>query len=265
MYKLVVIDLDDTLLNNNQKISENNKKAISMVQKKGIEIMIATGRMYSSTKPYLKELSLDNEVIVYNGSLVKDIKSDKTIYHKPVSINLARKIIMDAKMMNVHINLYMDDKLYVDQDNEYKRRYEKISGIKAILVKDLLKHLDQEPTKLLVIEDDIDTLNRFKEKLINKYNNRLEVTKSKSYYIEIGAKSVNKGKTLKHILDKKEINPNQIIAIGDSYNDIEMLSYAKTSVVVDNAPQDIKEKVDFITPNHNYDGVALILDKLIFN
>ena len=153
MYKLIVIDLDNTLLNNKQQISPKNKEVIKRVQAKGIEVLIATGRMYISAEPYIKELALENEAIVYNGAMVKEIKSGQIKYHKKIKKEIARQIIKDVKNEGLHINLYQNDKLYVDQDNEYKKRYEEVSGIKALQVDNLSDMDFDDPTKFLIIED----------------------------------------------------------------------------------------------------------------
>lgn len=265
MYKLVVIDLDNTLLNEEHKISEKNKEMVQKVRSKGIEVIIATGRMYISAKPYLKALSLDNSTIVYNGAMVKDVETDKTIYHKPIDKKHAKEIITDIKKEGLHINLYQDDKLYVDQDNEYTKRYEEVSGIQAVQVEDLTELDIIDPTKLLIIEDDPELHVYYQKYLDEKYGDIIDVTESKSYFIEIGAKGVNKGKTLQKLISEKDIERNEIIAIGDSYNDLEMLSYAGTGIAMKNAPEEIKKKADMIAPHNEEDGVAVILDKLIMN
>lgn len=265
MYKLVVIDLDNTLLNEEHKISEKNREMVQKVRSKGIEVIIATGRMYISAKPYLKALSLNNSAIVYNGAMVKDVETDKTIYHKPIDKKDAKEIITDIKKEGLHINLYQDDKLYVDQDNEYTKRYEEVSGIQAVRVEDLSELDIIDPTKLLIIEDDPELHVYYQKYLDRKYGDKINVTESKSYFIEIGAKGVNKGKTLQQLISEKDIERNEIIAIGDSYNDLEMLSYAGTGIAMGNAPEEIKKKADMIAPHNEEDGVAVILDKLIMN
>ena len=265
MYKLVVIDLDNTLLNNEHKISEKNKEIVQKVRSKGLEVIIATGRMYISAKPFLKDLSLENSAIVYNGAMVKDVETDKTIYHKPINKKYAKEIIKDVKEEGLHINLYQDDKLYVDKDNKYTKRYEEISGIKAEKVDDLSELKLVAPTKLLIIEDNPELHSYYQKYLDNKYGDIITVTESKKYFIEIGSKGVNKGKTLQKLIKEKGIDRNEIIAIGDSYNDIEMLSYAGTGIAMENAPEEIKKKADLVAPHNEEDGVAVILDKLIMN
>lgn len=265
MYKLVVIDLDNTLLNDEHKISERNSEMVQKVRSKGIEVIIATGRMYISAKPYLKDLSLKNSAIVYNGAMVKDIETDKTVYHKPIDKIHAKEIIRDIKNEGLHLNLYQNDKLYVDSDNKYTKRYEKISGVKAIKVEDLTEMDIVDPTKMLIIEDDPELHLYYQKYLESKYGDIINVTESKKYFIEIGAKDVNKGKTLQQLIKEKDIDKDEIIAIGDSYNDIEMLSYAGIGIAMENAPEKVKNRADMVAPDNEKDGVAVILDKLIIN
>ncbi len=265
MYKLIVIDLDNTLLNNEHQISKLNRDVIKKVQAKGIEVMIATGRMYVSAQPYINELSLKTEAIVYNGAMVKDISSGKVKYHRPIDKSTARIIMEDLKREGLHINLYQDDKLYVDQDNEYKKRYEEVSGVKAKIVDNLVELDFDDPTKLLIIEDDSNKHKYYQKYLREKYGNKIDVTESNEYFIEVGAKDVNKGKTLQQISQAKGITKEEVMAIGDSFNDIEMLKYAGTAIAMQNAAEAVKQTADIIAPHHEEDGVAKILDKLVLS
>lgn len=265
MYKLVVIDLDNTLLNNEHQISPRNLAVVQKVKEQGIEVIIATGRMFISAQPYLKRLELKNEAIVYNGAMVKDITSGEMMYHKPIKEKQAREIIKDVQKEGLHINLYQNDQLYVDNENEYSIRYEKISGITAIQVDNLVELDFDDPTKLLIIEDDPEKQKYYQKYLRDKYGNRIDVTQSKPYFIELGAKGVNKGKTLQQIINNKNIKSEEVIAIGDSYNDLEMITFAGTGIAMENAPDEVKEKADLIAPHHEEDGVAKILDKLILS
>ena len=265
MYKLIVIDLDNTLLNNEHQISQFNREVIKKVQAKGIEVIIATGRMYVSAQPYINELTLKTEAIVYNGAMVKDITSGQVKYHKPIDKNIARVIIEDLKREGLHINLYQHDKLYVDQDNEYKKRYEEVSGVKAQIVDNLVELDFDDPTKLLIIEDDSDKHTYYQKYLREKYGNKIDVTESTKYFIEVGAKNVNKGKTLQQISQSKGIKQEEVMAIGDSFNDIEMLKYAGTAIAMQNAAEAVKQTADIIAPHHEEDGVAKILDKLVLS
>jgi hypothetical protein len=260
-----VIDLDNTLLNNEHQISQLNRDVIKKVQTKGIEVIIATGRMYVSARPYINELTLKTEAIVYNGAMVKDITSGQVKYHKPLDKNIARVIIKDLKREGLHINLYQHDKLYVDQDNEHKKRYEEVSGVQAQIVDNLVELDFDDPTKLLIIEDDSDKHKYYQKYLREKYGNKIDVTESTKYFIEVGAKDVNKGKTLQQISQDKGIKQEEVMAIGDSFNDIEMLKYAGTAIAMENAAEAVKKTADIIAPHHAEDGVAKILDKLVLS
>jgi len=265
LYKLVVIDLDNTLLDEEHKISCKNIDMLEKIRAQGIEVIIATGRMYSSAQPYLEELSLKNRVIVYNGAMVKDILSGQILYHKPIDEEVARKLIKDLKSEGLHINLYQDDKLYVDQDNKYKRRYERITKIKAVHVDNLIDFDFVNPTKLLIIEDDPAQHQYYIEYLKKNYSDIIDVTESKNYFIEIGAKGVNKGNTLNHLMNKRGLKREEVIAIGDGLNDIEMISLAGTGIAMDNAHWLVKQAADVVAPSHQEDGVAVILEKLIMS
>ena len=263
-YRLIAIDLDGTLLNNENIISKNAKKKIAKLNKLGVKIIIATGRMFVSALPYVKELKLKNPVITYNGALIKNVSNKEIIYHKPVPQSEAKKIIKECNKENLHLNLYQDDTLYVDNNSQESRGYEQSSGVKAHEVGPLLKFIDRSPTKLLIIEENREKhqyyLNYFQE----KFSDKLEISESKKNYIEFMSKGVSKGNSLKFLTEKYDIKQKEVIAIGDNWNDLPMLKWAGLGIAMENAPDELKQKVDKIAPARKNEGVGHILSE-VFN
>ncbi|GAB6100130.1 Cof-type HAD-IIB family hydrolase [Halanaerocella petrolearia] len=263
-YKLLAIDLDDTLLGQDLQIAEQTKKLIRQAREKGVKVVVATGRMYSSALPYLKELNLKGAAITYNGALIKETSSDEIVYHKPVPLKLAYQIVDYVKQNDLHLNLYIDDLLYVNKLGFGADYYEKISGIKPILInQDLDEFLDQPSTKLLIVEEDLDKVDQTLTDLQDKLGSDLHITASKDHFVEIMNQQVSKADALSQLADELDINSDQILAIGDSYNDLEMIEYAGLGVAVDNARDQLKEVADHITSSNDEGGVAEAIEKFI--
>lgn len=263
-YRLVALDLDGTLLNNQHRLTDRTTKVIERVKKLGVVVIIATGRMFVSAFPYMKQLGLSGPMITYNGAYVKDITDNKLIYHRPINYDLAQRVIKEASMNNLHINLYLDDRLYVTERNRKTREYEEIAGIEAIEVGSLLNFMKKPPTKILFIEEDAEKLEYFLDYFERKYSPSIEVTKSMKNFIEIMAGGVSKRKALEVVSNKKGINKEEVIAIGDSWNDLAMIKWAGLGIAMADSSVDIKEEADMVAPSNSEEGVAKILAR-IFN
>src|SRR5699024_10042498 len=146
-YKMLVLDLDDSLLGDDLNIDRLNKNAILAAIQKGILVTIATGRMFCSALPYAKQLGIDVPMITYNGALIKNSLSNETLIHTPIEQDIVGELISDSKKNGYHIQPYIDDKYYIEQENEYSRYYYKISGQVGNAVGDLEKLANEQVTK----------------------------------------------------------------------------------------------------------------------
>lgn len=261
-YKMLAIDLDDTLLNSQLKISERNKEYIQRAREAGVHVTLATGRMYCSALRYARELELNLPLITYQGALVKEAVSGETLLHRPVPLDLARQVIDRAKTLNYHINVYVNDTLYVEKLTPEAEAYQRISGITAHPVGDLLKFLNQSPTKVLIVGG-VNEMDDLEQEMKRLFNNTLHITKSKPHFLEFSHPEATKGHALDTLARRWGLTPHQVIAIGDAPNDLEMLEYAGLGVVVENAKSPVKEKADYVTCSNDQDGVAEVIAKFI--
>ena len=262
-YSLVAIDLDDTLLNGDLSLSRRSIETINKVKNAGVNVTLATGRMFCSAKKYAQQLGIDIPLITYQGALVKSPCERELVLHRAVPLELARQVIRDIKRYgDFHINVYIDDKLYAEKMTDAGVRYQKISQVKVNTVGDLLKFLKEPPTKVLVsaTEEEVDyLLNELKP----VYRDDLHVTKSKPYFLEFSHPKANKGDALAVLADRLGVERDRIIAIGDGYNDVEMFEYAGLSIAVGNARDEIKKLADYVTLPNDQDGVAKALEDII--
>ncbi|MFW6381003.1 MAG: HAD family hydrolase, partial [Bacillota bacterium] len=130
-YKMLALDLDGTLLDEDNAINEQTQRSVEIVREKGLKVIIATGRMFCSALPYHRQLGLEGPLIAYNGAYVKHVENDELIFHRPVELEMARQIIRECEENNLHVNLYQDDNLYMEQADSEGRAYERTSGVKA--------------------------------------------------------------------------------------------------------------------------------------
>jgi len=285
LYRLIVSDMDGTLLNSYGEIPKENLKAINDAMDKGVEFAIVTGRPYAAVKGILKENKLTCSVIGCNGAQVTD-KNGSLIMAHYINKDSLLQIIKKAEDENIYYQLYDDNCIYTKSRLELLkvlRNYSKksikrqfsinriIRGIKRLFfaevkvisnLQDFAASEDRNFYKLQIASLDQERLKSIKKSLENiPYIN---ITSSAYYNIEVGPGSITKGTALKELAEIKSIPREEIIAMGDNYNDIPMLEYAGCGVAMENAETGVKDKANFYTKSNDDNGVAFAIEELIF-
>ncbi len=262
--KLVAIDLDDTLLGSDLRISEGAVRSIRELRERGIRITLATGRMFRSARPYALELGMDVPLITYQGALVKNAVSDQVLFHRPVPEPWGHAVGVVAREAGCHYQAYFDDDLYMEKLTPEGQAYANLAGVTPIIEPDLLERIKaQEPTKLLIINDDIPKLQLMEAQMHRSLGDWLYITRSKPNYLEFMNLEATKGQALRAVCNYFDVDRLDVMAIGDSFNDIEMLKFAGLAVVMGNAPQEVKRYADYVTESNDEDGVARALQRLV--
>ncbi len=264
-YKLLALDLDYTLLNDEQEISAANQEAIKKAVQQGTLVTLATGRMFQSTLAYARQLQLDLPLITYHGALIKKANGKETLRHCTVPRQMAEEILAFAREENYHVNLYLDDQLYVQEENENTRYYQTIADVKVTAVGPLEPFVGKagsEPTKITLICRD-ERFSSMEAAVRKKFGSHLAILRSRPYFLELTHKEATKGKALEALAKPYGVRREEVAAIGDSQNDLDMLLYAGMGVAVANAAEEVKAAADFITLANNEDGVAYFINKYI--
>lgn len=289
MYKLIAIDLDGTLLNSYGEVSIKNREAIKNAISKGVEIVLASGRPVASVKNLANELGANHYMICGNGAMTYDFNEDSIIYKNFLDVNKLLQIIKICDENSIYYNLYLEDRvltkslnynvMFYQQENA-NREDSKKTNIE--IVKDIYEYIcnnkDKNYLKVTICEEDKIIFNsimrKIKEikeieildvahmskKIIKDGTDELQI---KYYYTEISSKNVDKWYALINLADKLDIQPNEIIAIGDNVNDKIMMQNAGIGVAMENSAPYIKEIADFITEDNNNNGVAVAIQKFI--
>ncbi len=260
-YRMVAIDLDDTLLRDDLTISEPTKEAIKEAASLGVKVTFATGRMYQSALPYAKDLGINVPIITYQGAYVKDTKGE-VLLAKTIAPDLAKEIILKGREYRSHVQVYIDDQLYAEKENEYVKKYSKISNVKFNIVNDLLALTNKEMLKILYIDESA-KLDRIWQELRQFFGEKVNITKSKEFFLEFTHPQGTKGQAVKYLADRLEIPLEKVIAIGDNLNDLDMIEVAGLGVAMGNGHPKLKEKADYITSQNNDDGVLEVLKRFI--
>jgi len=264
MIKLLAIDLDGTLLNNNGEIDKEDKIALKKFYERGGIIVLASGRMTDCVSLYSKILEIDTPLIVYNGAMVRlrEKEKRKIIYHNPVPLKYSKFIINYCSKNKFFLNFYHNDILYAVNDpllKKYADIYSNQTGAKYILVENLKSFENYKPTKLILITDtenkEIKRTRDYQYKYFKKlFGKNLNIVKTNPEYLEFMNKCVNKGNALKALAQYYGIKRDEIIAFGDGENDLEMILYAGISVVPKNAKEKIKKYAKIVSDYSNDDA-----------
>lgn len=262
-YKLVAIDLDDTLLREDLTISERNRQTIRRVVEKGVTVTIATGRMYAAAHRFARQLELDVPLITYQGALIKTSISGEVLYEKLLDPEVAHIALRLAKERGIHIQAYHNDTLYTETENDEVRAYTQLSGVPYEVAN--LTEIARLGSPKVLFSGDPDFLDKFTHEVKAAVGDRANVFKSKPYFLEVTHPEATKGQALDFLVRRIGTTSDQVIAMGDSYNDLDMIEYAGLGVVMGNAPEPIREIADYVTGHHQKDGVAEALERFILD
>jgi Cof subfamily protein (haloacid dehalogenase superfamily) len=267
--KLLILDIDGTIAGSSNQVSHRVKQAIKAAQNGGIKVGIATGRMYKSALRFHHEIGADLPLIAYQGAWIQDPASGKTHRHLPVPLEIAKELIdyfeQPHLLDRLSIHVYRDDCLYVRGINADTELYVGRSGIDVSSVPDLRMVLTDHPTKILAMSEDTDLIEQLRLDLRQRYTPaELHVTTSVPIFLETTQSGVNKGTAIDYLTkDLIGIAAENILAIGDNYNDVEMIAYAGIGVAMGNAPADVQSLADWVAPDVDEDGVAVTIEKFI--
>lgn len=262
MIKMVVTDIDGTIVDKDSNISLNVRKTIKKMQEKGIKVVLATGRMFRATYPVSQDLNLDTPIISYQGGLIKEFcGSQKVLYSKYTDKTLAHEVIDYFRSKDIHINVYVNDVLFVEKDDEYIKKYIENRNIVYKTVNDLKKVDMQGLHKVLGIDKDSDKIKDATEELKEKYKNKLYIIRSTPYYCEVSNPEASKASALCFLRDYWGFKPEEVLAIGDQDNDIDMIEAAGIGVAMENGTPKLKEAADFITKSIDENGFSYAMEK----
>ncbi|MGI5852718.1 MAG: Cof-type HAD-IIB family hydrolase [Bacillota bacterium] len=262
-YQLVAMDLDGTLLTSDTKITPRTRKALQDCADSGVKVVFASGRMLGSIAKVADQASYLSGVIAYNGALIAEWPSRSIVRETPIPGILARRLVTDLKKSGVHINVYLNDTLYIEELNEAARNYCRNTAVEPSIANfdELLNRRAANPTKILIIgkPEELDVM---AEEYRAGYP-ELHVTKSRPHFLEFTVSGINKGTALKELAELLGIARERVVAIGDAPNDLDMIKYAGMGVAVGNSFEQVKAEADLIAPSNDEEGVAWVIERYI--
>ena len=257
MIKMIATDIDGTILKWGLDFSPAMKSCVKRLKEAKVKMVLVTGRMHCAALPVAKELGLETPIISYQGGLIKTYEGE-TLFQENLNSDYAKEIIKWARENNIHINLYLDDKLFVDIVKSYTDgkfidytvcNFDdlEITNVNKILAIDLT-----DPEKVT------GWVNLLREKYPDLY-----IVKSTPYFCEIGSKDAKKSKGVQFLCHMWGIKPEDVLTIGDQNNDIDLVQCGGIGVAMGNGTPELKECADFVTDTVENDGFVKAINKFV--
>lgn len=253
--RAIFIDMDGTLLSASNYISRRNMEAIYRLINQEVKVFLATGRHYEVTAPYHEEIGLRTPMICLNGATIHDGETGRILQMKTVRLNEERFHQLTAESP-YNVIIHTANGLYCKETSEEIDYWTKVGQIPPRYIGDLRQANYQDVLKYSVRTGSPSS------ELSALFKNEADVIDWNDGF-EIVAPNVSKWSAIKSLLTEFRISPNEVVAIGDGPNDIEMLRHAGTGVAMGNADEKVKAAADFVTGHHENDGLAEFIERYL--
>ena len=269
-YKLIVTDMDGTVLGENHQITDENKNALKEAEKVGIKIVFATGRFHDSAKDHVNFLEEVMPIISSNGAIIKHPITNEVLYSNFIDRDICLKIMDIIDGYNLRYQIYTDEKILQKYETEEE----------MIFMKEFIAKNFSDKTEITFKKDlreDVKNSNVLKFNIMEMENPELlnqaradltfikniEITSSWKNNLEIMSEGSHKGKAIEYLSGLLGIERENIIAFGDNYNDLSMIEFAGTGVAMGNAEEEVKRIANHVTSRNEDSGVAKAINSLV--
>lgn len=257
--RLLALDLDGTLTNSQKEISGRNKTALYEAEKLGVRVALASGRPALGIRRLADELWLSQRggfIMAYNGGEITDCQSGKIIFRRTLPEALVPKIAELGRELGMHLISYNDNEIVSERpEGEYVQKEAFCCRTKVRRVDRIEEALLQAPVKF-ISADEPDFLREVLPVFQERFGAEVNLFFSEPYFMEIVPREIEKAFGLAKIAEYLGIGREQIMAMGDGYNDVPMMRYAGLSVAMANGCEETKAAADHITCSNDEDGVA---------
>ncbi|MEJ6400161.1 sugar-phosphatase [Nicoliella lavandulae] len=266
--KLIAIDIDGTLVDDEKVLREPTKQAIAAARAKGIKVVLCTGRPISGVEKYLEELSITGEdeyAITFNGSTVQSADGNIITNHTITYDDFVDTEALSRKL-GVNFQIETTEAIYA-----FNRDLSPYTVYESAIVRLPIKYRTPEDikpeltiTKSMYVSTP-EKITHAKENIPSYISDKLYVVQTEPFFLEFLNKNISKGNALKELTNKLNLKPENVMAIGDQGNDLSMIKYAGLGVAMGNAIDDNKAAAQFVTKTNTENGVAYAINKFVNN
>lgn len=262
-YRLLVLDLDGTLLDHKSQLSPVTEAAVKKAMAQGLKVTFATGRLFGDALPYAKRLGLTLPLILNHGALLQTLAGEVLANWQIDSIS-AQALVAIARQTGCACQLYSKGQLYLEKLAPWNKEYLKYSFTSPKLIPDLTAVAAHGPEQIDFLGEP-EELKQVRQIIEKELGAAIQPTSSYHHLLEILPPKVSKGRALEYLSNYLQIPLSHTVAVGDGYNDLEMILAAGLGVAMGNAPQEVRHQADYVTTPNNKNGLAQFLDQLLSN
>ena len=264
--KVLVLDIDGTLTNSKKEISEETKRGILEIQKRGHIVILASGRPTPGMKRYAEELELKRYggyLLSFNGGSIIHASSGSVVFQKVLPSIVIPNIYKFALDHQCGLMTYIGDTIILGTAMDpYIELESRINQMEVKQVHNFLDYTEYDLNKCLMTAEP-EKAEKLVKILQEKYGNILSIYRSEPFFIEIMPKNVDKATSLDRMLQTVQLTRENTICVGDGFNDMTMIEYAGVGVAMANAQPEVKSIADFITKSNDEDGIVTVIEKYI--
>lgn len=265
-YKLIALDIDDTLLNRQKRITPLTKSALLRAQEEGVKLVVASGRLPYGVRPYAEELKvLENGgyYLGFNGGAVLNSRGE-LIGSTYLDSRYIEPVYDILRPTNITTMVHKGDVIFCDKKvNDYTKVESEVIGIPLNPVDDIARFVDWRLHKMLLAGEPRELL-QVEKALKDRFGKELDIYLSAPWFLEVMPKGINKGLGVEIVCRDMGISMDEVIAFGDHFNDLSMIKMAGMGVAMGNAEEDVRRSADMVTDDCDNDGIAKALERLIF-
>jgi hypothetical protein len=265
MYKAVFLDMDGTLLRSDHSVSNATIQTIRTLTGRGIPVILVSARPVDAVLPTFRELGIPDKfpIISLNGSYI--VEKEQPIFQVQIDLNTVVAVAEQVRPFKATIAYYLQREWYAEVNDEWTEHEQKIMDVPIRIgpLSELVAEWSARniaPNKLMVMSEP-EAIQEIQKHLRSLYEGRLNIYPSKATYLEVMDKAGSKAHAVKFVSERMGLSSGEIVAMGDNYNDIEMIRFAGMGVAMGNAPDDIREIANYVTDTNNNDGVRKALEK----
>ncbi|MFN8482619.1 MAG: Cof-type HAD-IIB family hydrolase [Anaerolineae bacterium] len=259
--RLVALDLDGTLLNEELHITPRTIAAIQDATAAGVHVTLATGRAFISTRPFAERLSLTTPLICYQGGVIGDPGSGRVLHEVTMSVEMAEKVIEQADLEDLDISLYGKDVIYFRKLQWPQEFYERWFGLRVVHAPRLQCALDETlPLKFIIIAEppEADAIEARWKRL---FDGPLHIVRSHRLFVEGNPPGASKGTALAWLARRLGVPREAVMAVGDNDNDRSMVEWAGVGVAMGSGAPSLQAVADWVAPGQAEDGAAVALER----
>ncbi|MFN8001053.1 MAG: Cof-type HAD-IIB family hydrolase [Acidobacteriota bacterium] len=272
--RLLALDIDGTLLTSRGELTARNQTALQAAKQQGVQVVLLTGRRFNSARELVLQLALDIPLVSHNGALTKNIETLETLDFHPLAADITREIIRIGRACGVDM-ICCDDPHGmgtmviegVSEQNKALHRYLEKYRHSLVEVPDLLEYVQRDPIQMM-FSGRCDPMDEFAVELGRAMDGQIQLFKTRYRSVDLTlldalSLTASKGESLAKLAREHGVTPDEVMAVGDNYNDLTMLRFAGLGVVMGNAEEDMKQMGFAVTGSNENSGVADAIEKYI--